>query len=215
MSDKKYNPSIVEEGIGGLTILSCILFSPVLRPWYRKWGATEEEIQKPLPGDDQVVQPNLETTRAISIQSPIEKVWPWLVQIGQGRGGLYSYERLENLVGCDMHNADRIIPEYQELTVGDKIRLTPEGKGPFFTVEAVIPGKALILGGDIPPTSWSFILEPIDEKSTRLLIRFRQQYEPTFFNTLMWRVLTDPISFVMERMLLKGIQLRAENSLSI
>lgn len=211
MANNRFNPTLIEEGVGALMIATCIALSPLLRPWYSRWGAADAELEKPLPGDDQVPQPNLKTTRAITIQAPIEVVWPWVVQMGQGRGGLYSYERLENLVGCEMVNADRIMPEHQDLKAGDKVRLTPEGRGPAFDVLSVEPGRAVILGGDAPPTSWSFILEAIDAQTTRLYARFRQKFEPTFGNVLMWRGITDPISFVMERKLLQGIKARAEN----
>jgi hypothetical protein len=156
----------------------------------------------------------LVSTRAITIQAPADAIWPWLVQMGQGRGGLYSYERLENLAGCDMHNADRIIPEHQHLEVGDKVRIVPEGRNPYFVVSAIEPGRAIILGGDDPPTTWAFILEPIDDKTTRLLIRWRQDYEPTPGNVIGWRVFTDPITFVMERKMLQGIKARVEASAS-
>jgi hypothetical protein len=152
----------------------------------------------------------LVSTRAITIQAPVSAVWPWLVQMGQGRGGLYTYERLENLAGCDMHNASRIIPEYQLLEVGDKVRLVPEGREPYFVVSAIEPGRAIVLSGDDPPTTWGFILEPVDENTTRLIVRWRQDYEPTFGNVLGWRVFTDPITFVMERKMLQGIKVRAE-----
>lgn len=102
-----------------------------------------------LPGDDLVPRPRLGTTRAITIQAPAAEIWPWLVQMGQGRGWMYSYERLENLIRCDMHNADRILPEHQDLKAGDKARLGPEGY-PSFDVTAIEPGCALILRGDIP-----------------------------------------------------------------
>ena len=109
-----------------------------------------------------------------------------------------------------MRNADRIIPEHQHLEVGDKVRLS-QGEGtPHFVVQAIEPGRAIILGGDDPPTAWSFILEPIDERSTRLIVRFRQQYEPSLGNIIGWRVFTDPINFVMERKMLQGIKARAE-----
>jgi len=134
--------------------------------------------------------------------------------MGQGRGGLYSYERLENLGGCEMHNADRIIPECQHLEVGDKVRLVPEGRDLYFIVSAIEPGRAIVLGGDAPPTTWVFTLEPIYDSSTRLLIRWRQEYEPTFGNVLGWRVFVDPITFVMERKMMQGIKLRAEAAAS-
>lgn len=210
MTQKKFNSTIIEEGLGALAIAGCIVTSPLTRPWYSKWGATEAEVSMSLPGDDQVPNPVLESTRAITIQAPADEIWPWLVQMGQGRGGLYSYERLENLVGCDMQNADRIIPEHQNLDVGDKVRLVPEGRDPYFVVSVIEPGRAIILGGDDPPTTWAFVLEPVEEKTTRLIIRWRQDYEPTFGNVLGWRVFTDPITFVMERKLLQGIKVRAE-----
>jgi len=108
-----------------------------------------------------------------------------------------------------MRNAGRIIPEHQQLAVGDKIRLS-QGDGPYFVVQAVDPGRAIILGGEDPPTTWSFVLQPIDGRATRLIIRFRQAYAPSFANVVGWRVFTDPINFVMERKMLQGIKARAE-----
>jgi hypothetical protein len=210
MANSKFNPTIIEEILGAVAIAAAIVSSPLIRPWYSQWGATESEVNMSLPGDDQVPDPELVSTRAISIEAPAPEIWPWLVQIGQGRGGLYSYERLENLVGCDMHNADRIIPEHQHLEVGDKVRIIPEGRDPYFVVSAIEPGRAIILGGDDPPTTWAFILEPIDDNTTRLIIRWRQDYEPTSGNVLGWRLVTDPITFVMERKLLQGIKERVE-----
>jgi hypothetical protein len=214
MANNNFNPSIIEEGLGALAITGTILTSPLSRTWYSKWGATPAEMEMPLPGDEFVPNPKLESTRAISIQAPDTAVWPWLVQMGQGRGGLYSYERLENLVGCDMHNADQILPEYQHLEVGDKVRLVPEGRDPYFLVSAIQPGRAIILGGDDPPTTWAFVLEPIDNNSTRLIVRWRQDYEPSIGNTIGWRLVTDPITFVMERKLLQGIKGRVEATVS-
>ena len=210
MPNNQFNPTIIEEGLGALAIAGCILTSPLTRSWYSKWGATSAEVQMALPGDDIVPNPVLQSTRAISIDATADKILPWLVQMGQGRAGLYTYERLENLVGCDMHNADRIIPEYQEIKVGDKVRLVPEGSDLYFTVSAIEPGRAMILGGDNPPTTWGFILVPSGGKSTRLIARWRQGYEPTPGNVIMWRLITDPITFVMERKMLQGIKVRAE-----
>ena len=210
MAEDNFNPTIIEEGLGALAIASTILTSPLTRSWYSKWGASEDEVKQSLPGDEIVPNPMLESTRAITIQVPASEVWPWLVQMGQGRGGLYSYERLENLVGCEMHNADRILPEHQHLGVGDKVRLVPEGREPYFLVSAIEPGRAIILGGDDPPTTWAFVLEPIDDNSTRLIVRWRQEYEQTVSNTIGWRLVTDPITFVMERKLLQGIKHRVE-----
>lgn len=210
MTVSDFNPTILEEGLGAAAIATTILTSPITRPWYRKWGATETELTRRLPGDEQVPDPTLESTRAITIQTSAAEVWPWLVQMGQGRGGLYSYERLENLAGCGMRNADQIVPEYQDLQAGDKIRISQSDSTPYFVVNAIEPGRAIVLGGDDPLTTWSFNLEPIDQDTTRLIIRFRQQYEPSFSNIVGWRVFTDPIAFVMERKMLQGIKARVE-----
>ena len=212
MRNRNLNPTVIEEMVGATGIALTVLTSPLLRPWYSRWGATKTELAQTLPGDDVVRDPNMQNTRAITIAAPVKAVWPWLVQMGQGRGGLYSYERLENLVGCDMHNADQIMPEHQQLTVGDKMHLSQGEGGPTFTVTAITPHRAIIFDIDDPPTSWSFVLQPLDDNHTRLLIRYRQDFEPTFGNVVMWRVLTDPIHFVMERKMLQGIKLRAETT---
>jgi len=221
MADQRFNPTIIEEGLGAIAIVVSIVTSPLLRPWYHKWGTTTAEVNMSLPGDDLVPHPKLEATRAITIKAPAATVWPWLVQLGQGRGGWYSYERLENLAGCDMHNADQIISEYQDLKVGDIVRMGPEEGYPTFDVITIEPGRALVLQGVMPseqtkPTTWvySFFIDPIDEETVRLMLRFRLDYEPSLGNFLVWRVLTDPIDFVMERKMLQGIKVRAEAAVS-
>jgi hypothetical protein len=97
----------------------------VVRPWLLHWGATAEERSSELPGDELVDRPGIQTTRAVTVEAPVEAVWPWLAQIGQDRGGFYSYEWLENLAGCRMRNADRIHPEWQQRTVGEMVLLHP------------------------------------------------------------------------------------------
>ena len=210
MPRDRFNPSLAEEIGGAVAIGFTVLFSPLLRPWYSRWGATDEELQVALAGDEQVPNPVLETTRAITIQASIASVWPWIAQMGQGRGGLYSYERLENLVGCGMRNADRIMPEHQEIATGDEFRLSQSDSTPAMLVLEVDPGRSLIVGGDDPPTTWAFTLHSIDENSTRLIIRYRQDFAKSFGNLVAWRVFTEPISFWMERKLLQGIKTRVE-----
>ena len=127
-----------------------------------------------LPGDEQVPDPILAYTRAITIHAPVSTVWPWIVQIGQGRGGLYSYDFLENLVGCDMHSADQILPEHQDLKVGDIVRFGPPEKNfPGQKVLRIEPERALVMCGYDPTTgeiqdfaTWTLTLEPIDEQTT-------------------------------------------------
>ncbi len=218
------------ENLGGaLAVGTCVLFSPLLRGWYNRWGATETERHMRLPGDDLTPYPHLTYTRAVHIQASSAQVWSWLVQIGQERGGLYSYDGLENLIGCKLHSADRIVPEWQTLRAGDNVRLGPKGY-PLFKVTAVEPGRTLILAAADPRTEkttqfqepmpetymvyhWVFTLLDQPDGSTRLLTRMRMDYHPTdFTNWLMWRIFMEPINFVMERRMLLGIKARAEAS---
>jgi hypothetical protein len=178
-----------------------------VRPWHLRWGATDEEVGKRLAGDELVPVAKLKATHAVTINAAAHDVWPWLVQMGQTRGGFYSYTWLENLVGCHMHNADEIIPQWQELKVGDSVWLHP--KAPPLKVAAIEPGSAIVLKG------WgAFILEPIDEKTTRLIIRSQGNYDPDLknavLNFLLWRVVFEPAHFIMERKMLLGIKERAE-----
>ena len=210
---RNFNPTLFDEAMGAAGMAANVLLSPLTRQWYSRWGGTAAEQQRPLPGDDIVSAPRIVSTRAITIHGPAETVWPWLAQMGQGRGGLYSYQKLENLARCDIHNADAIHPEWQNPVVGDKVRFGPEPY-PFHTIRAIDPGRTLILGSPADerrvPTSWVFHLEPIDDDATRLIARYRSSYEPGMGNTLIWRVLTDPIFFVMERRMLIGVRDRAE-----
>jgi len=178
-----------------------------IRPWHLRWGATDEELTQNLPGDDLTPHPQLKATHAVTINAPADDVWPWLVQMGQNRGGFYSYTWLENLVGCKMRNADEIVPEWQELKVGDSVWLHP--KAPPTQVAAIEPNRAIVLKG------WgAFVLQPINEKRTRLIIRSQGDYEPNLgnpvFNFLLWRVVFEPAHFIMERKMLLGIKERAE-----
>jgi hypothetical protein len=210
---QQMNPSLLEEGMAGVGIGANILLSPLTRLWYAGWGATQAERRQPLPGDDLVSAPKLETTRAITIKAPPESIWPWLAQIGQGRAGLYSYQKLENMVGCQIENMAEICPELQDLAIGDKIRLGPDGF-PYYVVGAIDPGRTLTLTNppedEMMASTWVFHLVAIEPNRTRLLARNRLAYEPTVMNLIIWRVITDPTFFVMERRMLIGIKDRVE-----
>jgi hypothetical protein len=185
------------------------------RPWQLGWGTTDEERGATLAGDDLLPNPDLVATRAITVQPPAEQVWPWIAQLGQGRGGFYSYDALENLVGCDIHSADRVVPQWQDLKVGDQVKLHPEvGLG----VVVVQPGRAVVLRGGVPmgaapppyDFTWAFVLQERPEGTTRLLVRERYAY------TQRWApLLVEPVavvSFVMSQRMLRGIRDRAERA---
>lgn len=179
----------------------------ILRPRHLSWGATDAEVDQFLPGDELTINPPLNATHAITINAPIEDVWPWIAQIGQTRGGFYSYTWLENLVGCRVRNADQIRPEWQILQSGDKVWLHP--KAPPLKVRLVDPGRSVVLGN-----TWAFVLRPIDQWTTRLIVRGRGEFEPDlknrFLNFLLWRVVFEPAHFIMERKMMLGIKKRAE-----
>ncbi len=189
----------------------------VARRWYLRWGATGEEVRTAVLGDQLVADADLTATRAITVRTTAAHVWPWLAQLGQGRGGFYSYDRVENLVGCDIHSADRIVPQWQSLQVGDDVRLHPDLA---LVVAQVEPGRALVLRGGVPTGStpppydftWAFVLREGRDGTTRLVVRERYGY------TRWWSaLLVEPVelvSAVMSQKMLRGIRDRAEGSRS-
>jgi hypothetical protein len=201
--------------IVAVVALTGVVYVFALLPWHLRWGATASEARMPLTGDEIVPRPRMRSTRAITIRAPASDVWPWIVQIGQGRGGLYSYDWLENLVGCDIHSADRIMPEHQHLAVGDRVRMGPEGY-PFYIVQEIEPEQTLLLQagdpgtGGLGPGSWVLFLQEQEDGATRLISRQRSDYEPTLINHIMWRGFVEPISFVMEQRTLRSLRQRAE-----
>ena len=197
-----------------------------LRPWMLTWGSRAEERRKALPGDDFVVTPRSTSTRAITISAPVDLVWPWVAQMGQGRGGLYSYDALENFFGGDVHSVDHVIAELQDVSVGDTIRLAREGYplnlGFTFKVAFVHPPKVLVLhspgtreecfAAGLPFTTWALIAERVDDRTTRLISRWRTDSKPSVKGFFWWQLgPTDLVEFVMERKMLKGIRRRAEH----
>jgi hypothetical protein len=201
----------------GVTALAGAVAAYVLlgRAWQLRWGATGREAGAPLPGDDLIAEADLTATRAITIRAPASQAWPWIVQLGQGRGGFYSYDFLENLIGCGIHSADRIVPEWQDLQPGDQVRLAPQAGLAVAHLEA---GRSLVLRGGVPmgkvaspyDFTWAFVLNDEQDGTTRLLVRERYAY------TRPWaRLLVEPaeaISFVMSQKMLRGVRDRAEET---
>jgi len=205
---------LVESISGASRIAANLLLYPLLRGRRRRWGASEEERALRLPGDELVPNPDWRYDHAISIDAPPSAVWPWLVQLGQGRGGFYTYEGLENLVGCQIRNVDEIRPELQSLDVGDTIVLHGRsGFGP--EVTRLDPGRALVLGG--PPNekgsqaTWAFYLLDGPNGTTRLLERGLHVAGSGLAEKLGFGPsLMDPISFVMSKKMLQSLKKLAE-----
>ncbi len=200
------------EGMGGAFLIAVALMTPFLRSW-RRWGATDAEVDRALPGDEFVPHPKGGFTQAITIQSPRHRVWPWVAQIGQGRGGFYSYDSLENLIGCNIHSVDGIVPEYQHNEKSEGLRLHPRMLPvPFAKMD---PGGVLLFGGkwyQDAPVSWVLLLDEVNLNTTRLIARWVFDFKPGLGNQLRYKAFVEPISFVMGRKMLLGIKKRAEDA---
>jgi hypothetical protein len=189
---------------GGLT---AVYWLPVRR-WFHRWGTTPEELERVMPGDALIPNPTKIDTGALTVNAPPEDIWPWLVQMGQGRGGLYSYDWLDRLFGfLDRPSATEILPEFQRLAVGDKIRWGREE----LTVEVLEPLRALVLfdQGHGMKWVWQFGLFPIDDQRTRLISRGTEWTPNTAPYWLFLRV-SEPTAFIMTRRFLLGVKQRAE-----
>jgi hypothetical protein len=195
--------------VGAGTIAAATtLYAVAIRPWHLTWGATAVEVDRPMPGDDLVPDAQLAATRAITIAAPPDAVWPWLVQMGgYTRGGWYSYDRIDN---AGRPSADTIVPELQDLAVGDVLPTAPDGTG--FEVVAIDPPRSLVAVIDHPQatTSWAMALEPTDAGS-RLVFRLRLRAAPTIVGWL-YRVAMDAGDFVMMRRQLLTIRDRAQHA---
>jgi len=197
------------------TVTVTVAVAAVLRTRQRRWGATDDEVNRTLPGDDLISPADLTATRAITIHTTAAQVWPWIAQLGQGRGGFYSYDFLENLVGCDIHSADRIVPEWQRIDIGAQVKLAPQVA---LSVALVVPARALVLRGGIPMgntpppchVTWAFVLREAANRTSRLVVRERYRY------TRRWApLLVEPVQFVsllMTQRMLRGIKQRAERT---
>lgn len=170
-----------------------------VRPWMRGWGATNAERTLALPGDEACPDPRFDPTHAIAIDAPASAVWPWIAQIGQDRGGFYSYAWLENLAGCRMRNADRVHPEWQQRSAGDTVLLHPATGLKVLRVE---PGHALALEG-----GWTLAVLPDGPDRCRVLARMRVPRGPA---STAYALLLELPHFLMERRMLIQIKRRAE-----
>lgn len=189
----------------GIMLFVLILGYLVIRPWHLRWGATTEEVNQTMPGDLE----HIGWTRAITIEAAPEEIWPWLVQWGQGRGGWYSYDWLENLFGFDIHTADRILPEYQNLAVGDPICMSRDFCPNHVTV--LEPNRWLSWQADDdngdPVWTFTFGLVPVDDSHTRLIVR--ESFDNSFMPPAAVLVLEIP-DVVMELKALNTVKDRAE-----
>ncbi len=188
-----------------------------LRPWYSAWGTTRSERQMVMVGDPPIGESHYRIDHAVTINAPVDSVWPWVAQIGQDRAGFYSYDWLERAFGIDIRNANTIIPEWQGRHAGDRIRAVQPsylggmfGDDPGWEITAVEPGRSMVL------RNWgAFVLEPTGSATTRVHIRTRGRGTPTVSGiafTPAALLIFEPAHFIMERGMLLGIKTRAEDA---
>ena len=199
------------------TVAAALCIGP-LRRWYLHWGATAAEVQRPMPLDERVPHPRLNSTMAITIAAPSDRIWPWIVQLGEPpRAGYYSYTLIERMVGLDVKNAGRLLPEFQTVEIGQAV-----DRNGTMIVQAVEPEEHLVLG---PPAqtpsvqaTWAMALYPTDVCQTRLVMRVRSawSYRRMLRTTPPWTwpfyLLVEPGAFLMERKMLKELKRLAESS---
>jgi hypothetical protein len=202
----------LSHGLGEIAAASPLfLFAPLYRHWHLRWGATDAEVAAPMPGDELVSHPSFNTTRAITIDAPPENVWPWLVQIGYGRAGFYSYDLFDN---AGHPSADHILPEHQHPQIGDWVPMAAKvNETTAFKIKAFEPNRYLLW--EKPHSTWAWKLEPVDGGRTRLITRLKDHYswraDPA--NALLSVILFEFGDFPMMRKLLLGVKRRAEHNI--
>ncbi len=207
-----------------LAIVAAVTYVAVIRPWANRWGASQAEIGASMPYEEMVPHPKAVATRAITIHAAVEQVWPWFAQLGCDRAGWYSYDLLDN---GGKKSADRILPEFQNIKVGDPIGMIPGGKMSM-PVSRLDPGRLMVLGGTIDTSTgkggdindpnlksyfaWTITIQlvPVDGNTTRLVIRNRSDWNPTLMNNIVNGYVINLMSFIMEQRMMVGVKQRAE-----
>ena len=203
----------LRRGLGQIAFASPLfLFAPLYRRWHLRWGATDAELSAPMPGDDIVVRPSFSTTRAITIDAPPAAVWPWLVQLGYGRAGFYSYDLFDN---AGHASAEQLLPEYQHPQPGDWIPMAASvNDTTAFRIREIAPYSSMLWVK--PHSTWAWTLRPLDGNRTRLMTRLRDEYpwRTAPILTLLSIVLFEFGDFPMMRKQLLGVKRRAERYLA-
>jgi hypothetical protein len=194
--------------VAAAAVAWAVVYPTILRRRILDWGARPDEASRRLPGDDLLEGADVVATRAITIDAPASAIWPWLIQMGPGRAGVYTYDWIENLFGLDMHSADEIVPEWQTMEVGYTWH-DPQGKA--MRVEVVDPERAIVLRAEDGGWVWAFVLVP-EGSGTRFLSRNRFLLRGHALARWAFIALMEPGSLIMERKMLHGIKARAERT---
>lgn len=193
-------------GVVAVPVAAAVGYRTVFQPWQARWGATDEEVDRVMPGDAVVADPDFVATRAIDIDAAPERVWPWLVQVGSGRAGWYTYDRIDN---GGTPSADRILPEQQQLRIGDRIPMVPgRDVGPI--VADIDPPRRMLWTDDSVGFSWEWQLDPVGDR-TRLVSRLRVNAHP-WSRRMVYEGVAAVGDIFMQRRMLRGIKRRAEHT---
>ncbi|MFC1879214.1 hypothetical protein ACFLZW_04815 [Chloroflexota bacterium] len=187
-----------------LTILA-VAYLKIIRPWQLQWGASNVEIERLMPGDEIVVKPSFNATRAVAVNAPAEKIYPWIVQIGVNRAGWYSYDVLDNLA---RKSAERILPEHQKIEIGDLIPMSPDGKQGIW-VKEFKENEWILWWDKAGDTTWAWGIYPDGEMGCRLITRVRMKYRWQSISAI-FNLLIEFFDFPMMRKCMLGIKRRAE-----
>jgi hypothetical protein len=214
----------VGEGIVGALGMVLSFFTPFLRGPRSHWGLDEETAARAYPGDERIREPRWSWTHGVEIDAPAGAVWPWVAQIGQDKAGLYSYQLLENLAGCEIRNADRVHPEWQ-VREGDGLYLHP--RMPPLPIVAVEPGRWFLAHGEMDPhtgqaptpayperyirITWLLFVEPLGPSRSRFISRYRVDHGDDLLARVAYGpAIIEPIGFMMDRRMLLGVKERVE-----
>lgn len=186
-------------------VAALVVYLRVIRPRQLRWGATDDEVARPMPGDDVVERPAFNATRAVTVKARSEDIRPWLAQIGIRRAGWYSYDWIDNL---GRPSAERILPEFQNLKAGDLIPFSPDGKQGLW-VKDMEPNRWMLWWDKKGKVTWYWGLYPLDEDHTRLITRVRMRYD-WLSPSILFNLVLDVGDIVMMRKCMLGIRRRAE-----
>jgi len=199
-------PSTIMIGISLIVLV--FLYLVFFRPWQLRWGATDAEVKRSMPGDEIVSKPSFNATRAVTIHAPAQNIYPWIVQMGVTRAGWYSYDLLDNL---GRRSAESLLPEHQNIQIGDLIPISPDGKQGMW-VKYFRKNKWMLWWDKKGDTTWIWEIHPEGENQFRLITRIRVKYR-FFSSAVLFNLLTEFFDILMMRKSMLGIKRRAEKLL--
>ncbi len=204
--------SISSRMLGALCVTAVVIaaYVSVVRPSQLRWGATDAELARGMPGDALSSRPTFLSTRAVTIDASPEAIWPWVLQMGYGRAGFYGYDVIENIGSArGMHSAEHIVPELQRIKVGDPLPLSAAGG---LVVHAITPNRFIVWSGasGTYPGAFTWALYPVDSNHTRLVSRIQWSHHWTQPLVLAMDLFTEFADHVAVRKVLRGVKDRAE-----